>query len=55
MKTIKIIKVDECYQFPHAWKDYEGMNCDRKEKIIPDALKIPSWCPLEDYQQIGDV
>lgn len=56
MKTIKIFKVDECFQCPHI---LSGMNyekgirdhdCDKKEREIKDPYSIPKWCPLEDYK-----
>ena len=52
-KTIKIIKIDECYQCPHCFEmdkgDSKYLVCDETEKVIPTGFKIAPGCPLEDY------
>lgn len=46
----KIIIIDECYQCPHsfAFKQNSNLECDKKERTIPNPYKIPKWCPLPD-------
>jgi hypothetical protein len=46
----KMIVLTECFQCPHSFKFYRDgkLECDRKEKAIPDPYKIPKWCPLPD-------
>ena len=42
-----IRQIDSCLDCGHS----RGANfCAFKEKIIPDNMIIPSWCPLEDVK-----
>lgn len=52
-KIKKFILVDECSQCPHSFKFYKNgeLECELKEKVIPDPYKIPSWCPLPDLDK----
>jgi hypothetical protein len=49
----KIIIIDECFQCPHSFKFKPNgdLECDKKEKAIPDPYTIPSWCPLENLNK----
>jgi len=49
-KLKKMVIVDECYQCPHAFKFQPNgkLECDKKEKAIPNPYSIPNWCPLLD-------
>lgn len=64
-KFVNIIKVDNCYQCPNCrWHSgeshYRVICCDsmddkiigkvRWEKHFKPFVKIPKWCPLDDWK-----
>jgi hypothetical protein len=53
MKTKRMIIIDECFQCPHSFRFQQTdgkLECDRKEKTIPDPYTVPKWCPLPIYK-----